>query len=169
MSNPRKTINLPPRRPLNLDEDAIRQFEDKAERAGGGTVQPLRPAEAAPEPAARPAAPAEKAPEPATAPAAPAAKAAPEPARAPETAAEGSETPSVPAAFAELLDEPRGVARGRGTVAEPRVRIVDGRAVRASTVHLPVELYDQVDTIAHATGRSRSSIIEWALQKMLAG
>ncbi|MDD9940637.1 MAG: ribbon-helix-helix protein, CopG family [Myxococcales bacterium] len=127
-----------------IDEEALAKLEQQAEVAGGGQVPPPP---VPPGPTAVTTAPTP-----------------PEPAVPPRRV----EPKDLPSAFAELLEAPRAVASGRGTVADPRVRMVDGRAVRASTVHLPLELYDQVDQIAKATGRSRSAIIEWSLQKLLA-
>lgn len=145
-----KSIALPQRRPpRQLDDDAVEKLEAAAEAAGGGHLPTQPVAVASPTPAVQPPAAASTAASPPS----------------PMTPVDPS---NVPSAFAELLASPRGVARGRGTVADPRVRIIDGRAVRASTIHLPVDMYDRVDEIARVTGRSRSSVIEWALQKLLA-
>lgn len=148
-----KSIALPQRRPpRKLDDAAVEKLEAAAEAAGGGHLPTQPMAVSAPvTPVTQPPAPALAAP-----------TAAP-----PPSAVTPADPANVPSAFAELLASPRGVARGRGTVADPRVRIIDGRAVRASTIHLPVEMYDRVDEIARVTGRSRSSVIEWALQKLL--
>jgi hypothetical protein len=85
----------------------------------------------------------------------------------PETVAASPEAAPTPATSKRRPSLPAGAARS-GTQADPYVR-ADGLATRATTVHLPIDLHQQLRMEAARRGVHMSAIITEAVTGWFAG